>query len=121
MGVLGNLDPGRKEQEPPSGALCLPGPAQPCSQLRHLLPGLGHWEKGPPQPRGWDRGFCGGMGQSRCRLLPLDLGPSGTAVLHVDRVRRGSRGVLWEETIVPWTLLPGLAQARWRWVDFPPR
>lgn len=63
MGVLGNLAPGRKEQAPPSDALCLPGPAQPCCsaccQLRHLLPGLGHWEKGPPQAgtrasvRGW--------------------------------------------------------------------
>lgn len=39
----------------------------------------------------------------------------------MDRVRRGLQGGLWEETALPWTLLPGLAQAKWRGVDFPPR
>lgn len=33
-------------------------------------------------------------------FVPIDLGPSGTAVLHVDWVRRGSQGGLWE-TIGP--------------------
>ena len=68
-----------------------------------------------------NRGLCVGTGRLNRCLPPLDLGPSGTAILDVDRVRWGSRGGLWEETIVSWTFLPGLAQARWRWVDFPPR
>lgn len=56
--------------------------------LRERLPRLG-----------W--GLPCGDGQLHCCLFPLDLSPSGTAVLHVDRVRRGSRGGLWEETIGP--------------------
>lgn len=54
-------------------------------------------------------------------MFPPDLGPSGTAVLHVDRVRQGPEPGLWEEATVLCTLLPRLVQARWRWVDVPRR
>lgn len=36
-----------------------------------------------------------------CCLLPLDLGPSGAAVLHVDRVRQGSQGGLGRKPFGP--------------------
>lgn len=88
MGVLGNLDPGRKEQEPPSDALCLPSPAQPCCspccQLRHLLPGLGHWEKGPPSLRLGLGLLCGGG------AVTLPLSPSRSQPLRNGCTPRGS-------------------------------
>lgn len=38
----------------------------------------------------------------------------------MDRVRQGSRGGLWEENILPWTFVPGLAQAMWSgWIFLP--
>lgn len=39
----------------------------------------------------------------------------------MDRVRQGPEPGFWEEATVLGTLLPGLVQARWRWVDVPDR
>lgn len=84
-----------------------------------LLADAGPQALGEMPPRlGW--GCWEGRAVTLC-LLPPDLGPSGTAVLHVDRVRRGPEPGPWEEATVLWTLFPGLVQARWRRADVPRR
>lgn len=121
-GGAGQPDLGGEAHVASRGPL-ISSPAAPPTHLLPLLPAdaLAVWPQAQwESPSRLGQGLLGGDRQLHCRLLPLDLGPSGTAVLHVDWVRQGSRGGLGEETILPWTLLLGLAQTRWRWVDFPP-
>lgn len=82
-----------------------------------LLSGFRTWGGDPKAGRmasGWGPTVMWPLPPSRSQPLRNGCTPRGLG-------EAGLKGGLWEETTLPWMLLPGLAQARWRWVDFPPK
>lgn len=100
-GVLGS--PHWEERAPvASGGPLISSPAAAPICLLPLLPAhvLAVWPRAVGITPGGDGAAAWGQAVTCC-LLPLDLGPSGAAILHMDRVRQGSQGGLGRKPFCP--------------------